>query len=248
VLDLMLPGGRKPLELLCIGAHCDDIEIGCGATLLRLAGERPVSVTWVILASTRAREAEARRSAAAFLRAARRSDLRCAGFRDGFLPAQWAEAKEFFETLKNLPRPDLVFTHERGDLHQDHRVANELTWNTFRDHLILEFEIPKFDGGLSQIDVVAEAHARPYGDGHEMRDQQYLVHIAPFPRQPALAGRPYSSSTISSLRPARKAPISSRNSPWTPPVSSAAAISSLARSQSAGLIPVPWASAMSRPV
>jgi LmbE family N-acetylglucosaminyl deacetylase len=160
MLDVVLPRPRGTLELLCIGAHCDDIEIGCGATLLRLAGERPVSVSWVILASTPLREAEARRSAAALLRGARRHSVRCAGLRDGFLPAQWAEAKAYLEALKRLPRPDLIFTHERGDLHQDHRLANELTWNTFRDHLILEFEIPKFDGGLSQPNLFVPASRR----------------------------------------------------------------------------------------
>jgi LmbE family N-acetylglucosaminyl deacetylase len=151
MLDLTFNSGRnKRLEILCLGAHCDDIEIGCGATLMRLADERPISISWVTLASTRKRAAEGRKSATLFLRRARRSDVKIASFRDGFLPAQWADVKEYFETLKLLPRPDIIFTHVRADLHQDHRLANELTWNTFRDHFILEFEIPKFDGGLSQ--------------------------------------------------------------------------------------------------
>lgn len=151
MLNLTLAGNlRKPLQVLCIGAHCDDIEIGCGATLMRLADERPVSATWVVLTSTPQRAAETRRSAALVLRSARRRHLQIAPFDDGFLPAQWREVKEYFETLKGLPRPDVVFTHVREDLHQDHRLASELTWNTFRDHLILEFEIPKFDGGLTQ--------------------------------------------------------------------------------------------------
>ena len=151
MLDLAFNSKRnKTLEILCIGAHCDDIEIGCGATLMRLAEERPISINWVTLASTQERAAEGRKSARLFLRHVRRSDVRIALFRDGFLPAQWADVKEYFETLKLLPRPDIIFTHARADLHQDHRVANELTWNTFRDHLILEFEIPKFDGGLTQ--------------------------------------------------------------------------------------------------
>ena len=148
-LTLDLPRRRR-LEILCLGAHCDDIEIGCGATLMRLADERPVAVSWVILSSTSARAAEARRSAALFLRRARARDLQLEGFRDGFLPAQWKEVKECFEGLKRLRRPDLIFTHERDDRHQDHRIVCELTWNTFRDHLILEYEVPKYDGGIGQ--------------------------------------------------------------------------------------------------
>ena len=161
MLDLSLPGSnRSTLEVLCIGAHCDDIEIGCGATLMRLAEERQLSITWVVLASTPERATETRRSAAAFLRAARRSSVQCATFDDGYLPARWAEVKDYFETLKRLPGPDVIFTHERNDLHQDHRVASELTWNTFRDHLILEFEIPKFDGGLLQPNLYVPASRR----------------------------------------------------------------------------------------
>lgn len=144
-LDL---GRRRTLEVLCLGAHCDDIEIGCGATLMRLAGEQLVRITWVIMCSTPLRAAEARKSAALFLRHARARRIQIERFRDGFLPAQWNEVKECFEGLKRLARPDLIFTHERDDRHQDHRVVCELTWNTFRDHLILEYEIPKYDGGL----------------------------------------------------------------------------------------------------
>jgi LmbE family N-acetylglucosaminyl deacetylase len=158
MLDLAFKArSRTTLEVMCIGAHCDDIEIGCGATLMRLAGERPLAVSWVILSSTPTRAAEARRSARFFLRGARRSSVHIAAFEDGFLPARWGEVKSYFETLKRLPRPDLIFTHERDDLHQDHRIANELAWNTFRDHLILEFEIPKFDGGLAQPNLYVPA-------------------------------------------------------------------------------------------
>jgi LmbE family N-acetylglucosaminyl deacetylase len=141
-------GGRKSLRVLCIGAHCDDIEIGCGATLLRLADERPLEVTWLILSSTAERAREARVSAGRFLRAARSSTLLIEALRDGYLPADWAEAKDAIEALKRQARPDVIFTAERDDRHQDHRVVSELTWNTFRDHLILEYEIPKYDGGL----------------------------------------------------------------------------------------------------
>jgi LmbE family N-acetylglucosaminyl deacetylase len=150
---------RRPLNLLCLGAHCDDIEIGCGAALLRLAGERAIDVTWVVLCSTPMRAREVRTSAAQFLRHARSRRLLIEGFRDGFLPATWGEAKEQFERLKDLPSPDIVFTHERDDRHQDHRLVNELTWNTFRDHLILEYEIPKYDGRGGQPNFYIPAAA-----------------------------------------------------------------------------------------
>lgn len=146
--DLFSGARSRPLEVLCIGAHCDDIEIGCGATLLRLAGEQALNVTWLVLCSTPRRAAEVRASAGRFLRAARGRTLLVEDFRDGYLPAQWAGVKDRFERLKSEVRPDVIFTHEHGDRHQDHRVANELAWNTFRDHAILEYEIAKYDGGL----------------------------------------------------------------------------------------------------
>ena len=145
-----LLGNASRLRVLCIGAHCDDIEIGCGATLLRLAGERELDVSWLVLSSTPARAAECEQSAKRFLAKARRREVRLESFRDGYLPAQWAAAKDTFEAIKRTARPDLIFTHERDDRHQDHRLACELTWNTFRDHTILEYEIPKYDGGLGQ--------------------------------------------------------------------------------------------------
>ena len=141
---------RGTLKVLCLGAHCDDIEIGCGATLLRLCSERSLDVTWVVLSSTPRRAAETRASAARFLRNARNVELRIESLRDGYLPAHWAQAKDIVESLKKLPPPDLIFTHERDDRHQDHRVVSDLTWNTFRDHTILEYEILKYDGGLGQ--------------------------------------------------------------------------------------------------
>jgi LmbE family N-acetylglucosaminyl deacetylase len=160
-------GRRKSLRVLCVGAHCDDIEIGCGGMLLRLAESFRLDVTWLTLCSTAQRAAEARASATLFLKAARTQQVLIEAFRDGFLPAHWAAAKEAFEALKRLPDPDLVLTHEPGDRHQDHRIVSELTWNTFRDHLILEYEIPKYDGGLGQPNLyvpvsraVAERKAR----------------------------------------------------------------------------------------
>ncbi len=159
--------GKKALRVLCIGAHCDDIEIGCGATLLRLASERPLDVTWLILCSTPQRAAEARSSAAAFLKKARTRTVNIEALRDGYLPAQWAQAKERIESLKASTNPDLIFTHDLHDRHQDHRVVSELTWNTFRDHVILEYEIPKYESALGQPNLyvpvsnaVAERKAR----------------------------------------------------------------------------------------
>jgi LmbE family N-acetylglucosaminyl deacetylase len=134
-------------RVLAIGAHADDIEIGAGGTVLRLIEEHPgLEFRWVVLTGTSDRMAEARRSAEAFLGPATGS-VELPGFQDGFLPYYGREVKLFFETLKPFA-PDLILTHCRSDLHQDHRLACELTWNTFRDHLILEYEIPKYDGDL----------------------------------------------------------------------------------------------------
>jgi LmbE family N-acetylglucosaminyl deacetylase len=141
-----------PRRLLAVGCHSDDIEIGCGGTLLTLTRSIPdLHVTWVVLAAKDVRADEAHASAAAFLAGAR-SDVRVLGHRESFLPYDGGEVKEAFEGLKDAA-PDLVFTHAREDLHQDHRLASELTWNTFRDHLILEYEIPKYDGDLGRPNV-----------------------------------------------------------------------------------------------
>ena len=144
----------RPIErVLAIGCHADDIEIGCGGALIELTEARPdVALTWVVLAAHGARAEEARSSARAFLPDATGPDVRVHEFRDGFLPYVGGEVKGVFEGLKDV-RPDLVFTHTRHDLHQDHRLACELTWNTFRDHLILEYEIPKYDGDLGSPNV-----------------------------------------------------------------------------------------------
>jgi LmbE family N-acetylglucosaminyl deacetylase len=147
---LLRPPGRRPLQVLCLGAHSDDIEIGCGGTLLALAeaGIR-LRVRWVVLNATGARATEARRGAGRFLGRAVDVDLSLAGFRDGFFPFQGAEVKEYLEDHRRTgPQPDVVFTHYRHDRHQDHRLVSDLTWNTYRDHLILEYEIPKWDGDL----------------------------------------------------------------------------------------------------
>jgi LmbE family N-acetylglucosaminyl deacetylase len=136
-------------HVLCLGAHCDDLEIGCGGTVLKLVeGRNPPAFTWVVLSSDATREAEALGSAEALLRRAPASRIIIRKFRDGFLPYEGPLVKEAFEELKALVSPDLILTHHRDDLHQDHRLISELTWNTFRDHLILEYEIPKWDGDL----------------------------------------------------------------------------------------------------
>jgi LmbE family N-acetylglucosaminyl deacetylase len=138
-------------RVLCFGAHCDDLEIGCGGTVLKLAASStPPAFTWVVFASNPIREAEARRSAEAFLHGAASARIIIMKFRDGLLPYEGTAIKEAFEELKDLPAPDLILTHHRHDLHQDHRLIAELTWNTFRDDLILEYEIPKYDGDLGQ--------------------------------------------------------------------------------------------------
>lgn len=140
-------------RILVIGCHADDIEIGCGGTLLSLARALPgLRVTWVVLAASGERAREARASAEAFLQGVQEPDVRLHAFRDGFLPYVGSAVKEVFESLKAVD-PDLVFTHTRHDLHQDHRLACELAWNTFRDHLIFEYEIPKYDGDLAAPNV-----------------------------------------------------------------------------------------------
>lgn len=148
---LRLPEGR--LRILVVGCHSDDIEIGCGGTLLRLLADHPGStVRWVVMAAADERAAEARASAQELLEGADGGEVVLHGFRDGFLPYTGPAVKEAFEALKDF-EPDLVLTHQRGDLHQDHRLVCELTWNTFRRHLILEYEIPKYDGDLGSPNV-----------------------------------------------------------------------------------------------
>lgn len=149
MIELSLKAATTPLTVLCVGAHCDDIEIGCGGTLLRLCDANPeLRVHWVVLSSSEVRAAEARRSAERFLRNVRHKEIVIKDFRNSFFPFIGAEIKAFFEEIKRGVTPDLVLTHTRGDLHQDHRVTCELTWNTFRNHFILEYEIPKYDGDL----------------------------------------------------------------------------------------------------
>jgi LmbE family N-acetylglucosaminyl deacetylase len=142
-------------HLLALGAHADDIEIGCGGTILRLAAEgRLAAVTWVVGSGTDDRAAEARKSAEVFLAGVEQTRIEIAGFRDGFFPWQGDQVKELFERLKREVAPDLILTHRRADAHQDHRTMAELTWNTWRDHLVLEYEIPKYEGDLGNPNLL----------------------------------------------------------------------------------------------
>ena len=140
----------RPLEVLCIGAHCDDIEIGCGGTILSLQRRYPdCRIHWLVLTSVPTRREEAAASAKAFVREASRGEIRICELPDGLLPAYFAELKRRFEDLKSSIDPDLIFTHHGLDRHQDHNLVSQVTWQTFRDHMVCEYEIPKYDGDLS---------------------------------------------------------------------------------------------------
>ena len=142
---------KDELEILCLGAHCDDIEIGCGGTLLKLReGYRVKGLKWIVFASNEQRKREAEESAEIFLRGIENKEIIVLDYQDAFLHLSAREIKEYFESVKQSYQPDLVFTHYRDDRHQDHRLLSDLTWNTFRNHLILEYEIPKYDGDLGQ--------------------------------------------------------------------------------------------------
>src|SRR5215470_17399041 len=144
---------NAPVRILCLGAHSDDIEIGCGGTILRLAEQFPNCVLhWVVFSAAGVRAEEAQKAARLFVGTKNLKAPLIKNFRDGFLPFHGAEVKDAFEELKQV-EPDLILTHNRDDAHQDHRMLAELTWNTFRDNLILEYEIPKYDGDLGQPNV-----------------------------------------------------------------------------------------------
>lgn len=141
--------GQGPLRILLLGAHSDDIEIGCGGTVLRLIRENPnLEVTWVVFSALGERGKEAKKSAREFLKDVSHNQIILHEFKDSYFPYRGAEIKDIFEHLKGNLTPDVIFTHYRNDLHQDHRLLCELTWNTWRDHFILEYEIPKYDGDL----------------------------------------------------------------------------------------------------
>ncbi len=146
---LSITFNSAPKTILLLGAHCDDIEIGCGGTVLQLVERFPAAhFEWVVFSSSPARAKEARESASRFLAGAGLQNVTIKQFRNGYFPYVGSEIKDYFEALRDQVAPDLIFTHHIDDRHQDHRVLAELTWNTFRDQLILEFEIPKYDGGL----------------------------------------------------------------------------------------------------
>ena len=144
----------SPLQILCLGAHSDDIEIGCGGTILRLAEQYPFcKFHWVVFSAQGVRAEEAKRGAMLFAGAKAASGALLKTFQDGFMPYLGADVKAVFEELKETASPDVIFTHNHSDAHQDHRLLAELTRNTFRNHLILEYEIPKYDGDLGQPTV-----------------------------------------------------------------------------------------------
>jgi LmbE family N-acetylglucosaminyl deacetylase len=154
MIELKLcPGKDKPLTVLCLGSHSDDIEIGCGGTILRIINDYPdVNFHWVVFSADGVRKAEAQCAAKLFA-GDRIERLLLKQFPDGFMPFIGAEVKAVFEELKLSISPDLIFTHQAHDAHQDHRLLSELTWNTFPNHLILEYEIPKYDGDLGRPSV-----------------------------------------------------------------------------------------------
>lgn len=144
-------GIDDPRAILCLGCHADDVEIGCGGAVLRLLREHPeLHVTWVVLSGAGERADEARRSAEAFLAAARDPQIVIRDFRDRYFPYQGESIKDFMHELSLRVAPDIVFTHRLDDMHQDHRLVAELTWNAFRNHLILEYEIAKYEGDLGR--------------------------------------------------------------------------------------------------
>ncbi len=154
MIGLALPTGGEPRRVLCIGAHCDDIEIGCGGALLQLqktAGK--LAIDWVVLTGEQTRRDETTAAMQLLVEPAFRGGLDFGGFPDSRLPAVYGELKDYFNTLRTRFHPDIIFCHEKHDAHQDHRLVNEMVWGAFRDHFILEYEIVKWDGGLGTPNV-----------------------------------------------------------------------------------------------
>lgn len=165
-------GLDRPLELLCLGAHSDDIEIGAGGTVLRILGERPgTRVHWVVFSAVDRREEEARASAADFLADAGEAEIVVHRFRESYFPYVAADIKDAFEELKAAVDPDIVLTHRRDDEHQDHRTLAQFTWNTFRNHLVLEYEIPKYEGDLGHPNLYV-----PLDEAVAERKVELLMH------------------------------------------------------------------------
>lgn len=154
MLGLTLPSSTKPLRVLCIGAHSDDLEIGCAGTLLEWASaKRGISVTWAVLSANGDRRAEAQKSVKRLFGRTTDVNIVLGDFRDGHFPSAFSDIKAWFDRLKSSVEPDVILTHRLEDRHQDHRLLAEITWQTFRDHLVLEFEIPKFEGDLGNPNV-----------------------------------------------------------------------------------------------
>lgn len=153
---------NEVLTVLCLGAHCDDIEIGCGGTLLHLKEAFPrLKFHWVVLSASGVRRQEAAKSVELFT-SGRDKHVVLKEYRDGFLPYSGGDVKDFFETLKTQVTPDVIFTHWKDDAHQDHRLVSELTWNTFRNHMVLEYEIPKYDGDMGRPNLFVPLTASLY--------------------------------------------------------------------------------------
>jgi len=147
--------------LLCLGAHADDIEIGCGGTLLEWLDQRPdLEVHWYVFSAAGERRQEAEQSAARFLQGARRKHVHVLDYDDSYFPTQWSPIKRTMAEIAQQVQPDVIFTHHRRDRHQDHRVLAELSWCGFRDHLICEYEIPKYEGDLGQPNVFVPLDAK----------------------------------------------------------------------------------------
>ncbi len=154
MIGLTLPSGGEPRRVLCIGAHCDDIEIGCAGALLQLqksAGK--LVIDWVVLTGEEKRRAEATAAMQLLVEPPYRGELLFGGLPDSRLPSVYGELKEFFVAVQKRFQPDIVFCHQRHDAHQDHRLVNEMVWGAFRNHLILEYEIVKWDGDFGAPNV-----------------------------------------------------------------------------------------------
>lgn len=176
MLTLSLGAGAEALDVLLVGAHPDDIEIGCGATLMQLARSRPLRCHWVVLAADGERVAEARSSACAFAADAIALDVRVESFLESYLPYDGRALKDYVQGLARELSPDVIFTHHGNDLHQDHRMVAELCWNAFRDHLVLEYEIPKYDGDLGRPNVFSGVDA-------SVKDRKIELLMSGFPSQ-----------------------------------------------------------------
>tara|TARA_B100000315_G_scaffold171289_1_gene159802 strand:+ start:446 stop:1105 length:660 start_codon:yes stop_codon:yes gene_type:complete len=169
MLELLLNKSRdSSLKILCLGAHSDDIEIGCGGTIMKfLQTYSNVEFLWVVFSADEIRKQEALKSASLLLEKALIKKIKIHNFRDSFFPYQGSEIKESFEKMKAF-NPELIFTHQYSDFHQDHKQISELTYNTFRNHLVLEYEIPKYDGDLGSPNVFSPIDKKLYNQKIEL--------------------------------------------------------------------------------